>query len=295
MRVERGGTNELAKSFHRTTYREKKQMSSPGADRQSPNPRSGNRQSTIANGTKDLFSAKSDLYARFRPSYPRPLFDFLLSLVPARNCAWDCATGNGQVAAVLAEHFEKVYATDISQNQIRNAVARENIMYRVERAEQSSFEANVFDLITVGQAAHWFSLPAFYKEATRSLKPNGIVALFGYYLPSVDRETDEVITTFYRDILRDYWDPERKLVEQRYQTIPFPFEEITFPPLTLSLDWACLEFMAYVGTWSAVQRFEERTGNDPLDLVKEKMNAVWPNGQRKQVLFPVFARIGRKN
>ena len=32
--------------------------------------------------------------------------------------AWDCGTGNGQVAKILAGFFNEVQATDISQNQL---------------------------------------------------------------------------------------------------------------------------------------------------------------------------------
>jgi len=71
---------------------------------------------------KDNFSNQSFLYAKFRPSYPAALFEFILSLVPDKQSAWDCGTGNGQIAGVLADSFEIVYATDISKNQLANAI-----------------------------------------------------------------------------------------------------------------------------------------------------------------------------
>ena len=55
---------------------------------------------------KDNFSTQAALYARFRPTYPPELIDLLASLAPARMAAWDCGTGNGQVAVLLAGHFE---------------------------------------------------------------------------------------------------------------------------------------------------------------------------------------------
>jgi hypothetical protein len=45
---------------------------------------------------KDLFSKQSDLYARYRPTYPKELYDYILSFVKEKNTVWDCATGNGQ-------------------------------------------------------------------------------------------------------------------------------------------------------------------------------------------------------
>ena len=68
--------------------------------------------------TKDLFSRQSEVYARFRPSYPQDLYDYILQFVGEKNMAWDCATGNGQAALALAPFFSRVEATDISPEQI---------------------------------------------------------------------------------------------------------------------------------------------------------------------------------
>src|SRR5579872_3040035 len=97
---------------------------------------------------KDNFSAASDKYARFRPSYPDALFDYLLSLVPSKDYAWDCGTGNGQIAQKLAPYFEHLSATDISAKQLENPQTAGNIEYSVQPAEQTSFPPNHFDLIT---------------------------------------------------------------------------------------------------------------------------------------------------
>src|SRR6185503_9076126 len=131
---------------------------------------------------KDNFSLQSYQYAKFRPTYPKELYDFLLSLVETREVAWDCGTGNGQVANELAKYFKQVYATDISEKQIQQAVKKDNIFYKVESAENTSFPANEFDLITVAQAIHWFSFDEFYNEVNRTIKPGGILAVIGYGL-----------------------------------------------------------------------------------------------------------------
>ena len=67
---------------------------------------------------KDNFSTQAATYAQFRPTYTQSLFDFVLQNVENKGIAWDCATGNGQAAKVLAQHFDKVFATDMSQKQL---------------------------------------------------------------------------------------------------------------------------------------------------------------------------------
>lgn len=46
--------------------------------------------------SKDLFSNQAEGYAKYRPVYPKELFDHILQYVIEKNTAWDCATGNGQ-------------------------------------------------------------------------------------------------------------------------------------------------------------------------------------------------------
>jgi methylase of polypeptide subunit release factors len=64
---------------------------------------------------KDNFLTQSEPYLKFRPTYPNELYEFLLLLVEARDIAWDCGTGNGQVAWALSKYFKQVHATDISE------------------------------------------------------------------------------------------------------------------------------------------------------------------------------------
>jgi methylase of polypeptide subunit release factors len=88
---------------------------------------------------KDNFSIQPDKYAKYRPSYPDELFDFIKKIRTGSKNAWDCGTGNGQVAEKLAPMFENIYATDISKAQIETAIKVENIHYSVQPAEETNF------------------------------------------------------------------------------------------------------------------------------------------------------------
>lgn len=244
---------------------------------------------------KDNFSTQSAGYARFRPGYPPQLFEYISGLCSGFECAWDCATGNGQIAAALSEHFRQVEATDISENQLKNAIQKSNIRYKVSAAEASVFAPESFDLVTVGQAAHWFDLDKFYAEVQRVLKPGGVLALIGYNLLKIDPETEALIEHLYNDVLGDrYWDPERRLVETAYQTMPFPFEELDFPEMASEYEWKSDQLLGYLNTWSAVQHFIKANGVSPItETFVDDLRRVWPQDVVKTVRFPIFGRVGR--
>ncbi len=243
---------------------------------------------------KDNFSKQSDLYAKYRPGYPAELFNFLYSMVTEKKAAWDCGTGNGQVASKLSAYFEEVYATDISENQIANAVVKENIHYSKVSAEETLFPENMFDLVTVGQAIHWFNFEKFYKEVKRCLKPGGYIAVFGYGLPAIDKEIDLIIKDFYKNITGPYWDAERKYVDENYKTIPFPFDEIKTPLFYSRYSWSVEGVIGFLNTWSAVKHYIKQNNQNPVDLIADRLKDAWGKTPQKEISFPIFMRAGKK-
>lgn len=242
---------------------------------------------------KDNFSSQSDKYARFRPTYPDGLYNYLLSLVKAKDRAWDCGTGNGQVAQQLALYFKHVDATDISSQQLENAPENKNIGYTVQPAEKTNFPDNVFDLITVAQAIHWFDFDAFYKEANRTIKNNGILAVIGYNLPTLTREIDTVIAGFYRSVIGPYWDKERKYIDENYKTIPFPWQDLPNPVLSIEFEWTLEHLYGYIGTWSAVKHYQKEKHTDPVALIKDDLKKAWGGAPTKKGYFPILLRVAK--
>ena len=242
---------------------------------------------------KDRFSVQSTAYATYRPSYPESLFDFLVANVPAKHTALDVATGNGQVASRLADSFGTVIATDISDKQLKHAIAKKNIHYQKAPAEKLITDLSSIDLITVGQAAHWFDLSKFFDAADNMLKPGGLLALFGYSLPTVDNEVDFAIKYVYSEILGNYWDKERKMVDEQYANIAFPYTKINHPDFIQEYEWTFEQYLGYIGTWSAVQLYQQQHHIDLQEEIKNRFKEVWKS-ETKKVRFPIFLLAGRK-
>lgn len=241
--------------------------------------------------TTDLFSGHADLYAQYRIDYPAELYSFLLEDVPNRRQAWDCATGNGQVAQVLAQYFETVEATDISPQQLEKAVQRPNINYSVCPAEQTPFPDQSFDLITVAQALHWFDVDAFHQEVRRVAQPGAVVAEWGYSVLQIAPGIDPICYHFYDHIIGPYWAPNRKHVEDHYARLPFPFANKEQREFTIRRQWNLERFLNYLRTWSSVQHYIRQHGTDPVLLIADQLKTVW-GGAEREVRFPVFFRAG---
>jgi SAM-dependent methyltransferase len=244
-------------------------------------------------GMKDNFSQQSDKYAKYRPSYPAEIFDFLNELLPQRQCAWDCGTGNGQVAYELAKYFDKVFATDISQSQIENGLQARNINYSVQPAEKTNFKNHQFDLVMVAQAIHWFDFEQFYAEVKRTAKHHALLCIAGYGRIEISEELDEIITEFYQNQIGAYWDKERKYIDESYTTIPFPFAEIKAPQFTNQLEWSLEHLVGYLNTWSAVKHFTKQNGYNPVDKLQLEIEKHWGTDAKRQVRFPLFFRVGK--
>ena len=240
---------------------------------------------------KDNFSKQADIYAKYRPHYPQELFDVILQQIERNKNVWDCATGNGQSAKVLATYFENVFASDISQKQIDNAGQAENIYYSVQPAEQTNFAGDTFDLITVSQALHWFATEAFYKEVKRVSKPPAVFAAWAYSLLYISPEIDGLIRSFYTNVIGPYWDTERKYVDEEYKTIPFPFKEITAPKFDMEYYWTIEEVEGYLNTWSALQKFIAANNYNPVPDVIKRIIPYWKN-ERMKISFPLHIRMG---
>jgi SAM-dependent methyltransferase len=220
------------------------------------------------------------------------MFEYLGSLAPSRQLAWDCGTGNRQAAIGLASVFDRIIATDASEKQISNAQAHERVKYRVAPAEDSGIESGTVDLITVTQALHWFDLDRFYAEARRVLKSAGVLAASAYNLLQIEPLIDEVVNRYYHDVVGPFWAPERKLVEN-FAEIPFPFREIDPPRFEVTTQWNLDRLIGYLRTWSSSQRFIEATGGDPVEQIIDELRAAWGNPeQTREVIWPLTLRVG---
>jgi SAM-dependent methyltransferase len=246
-------------------------------------------------GFKDHFSAHASAYADARPRYPEALYDWLAAQCPARALACDVGCGNGQASVALAERFEAVIASDPSAAQIANAVRHPRVAYRVEAAEALSVAPASVDLLTVAQALHWFDFEPFFARAREVLKPDGVFAAWSYGVMRIAPAIDAVLGRFEHQRVGKYWPPERCHVDAAYATIAFPFERMPTPAFAMTQSWTASDALAYLETWSAVQRHDRATGTRAIDALRPEFEAAWGDpSMLRTVEWPLLVWVGRQ-
>ena len=129
------------------------------------------------------FSDRVQDYVRWRPGYPAEVLAALrtdLGLLPAHVVA-DVGSGTGLLSRLFVENGNVVYG--VEPNREMAAVAEADLggtgrFHSVDgRAEATSLRDRSVDLVTAGQAFHWFKVPESRAEFRRILRPGGAVAL----------------------------------------------------------------------------------------------------------------------
>ncbi|KAJ7942412.1 S-adenosylmethionine-dependent methyltransferase [Quillaja saponaria] len=257
----------------------------------------------------ELFVKQAKQYADTRPSYPPELFQFIASKTPSQHLAWDVGTGSGQAAQSLAEIYNKVIATDTSEKQLEYATKLPNVLYKqtpptmsMTEIEKKVSPQSSIDLVIIAQALHWFDHPTFYQQVKWILKkPHGVIAAWCYTIPRVNEKINTVLDRLYYIDSKPFWDPARKLVENEYRSIDFPFEPVDGADHTGPFEFVTKkvmdsdDFLRYIRSWSAYQTAKEKGVELLRNDVVEEFQSAWNEGGdgQKVVEFPIFLRIGR--
>ncbi|KAG6744718.1 hypothetical protein NC652_036134 [Populus alba x Populus x berolinensis] len=257
----------------------------------------------------ELFVNQAKQYAETRPSYPQELFQFIASKTPAHDLVWDVGTGSGQAARSLAGIYKHVTGTDTSLKQLEFAPKLPNVSYHhtpsvmsMSGLEQTVSTQSSVDLVTIAQAMHWFDLHAFYQQVKWILKkPDGVIAAWCYTVPEVSDSVDSVLNPFYSIDSDPYWEPQLKLIDDKYMSIDFPFEPVEgadhkgpfkfVAEKLMDLD----EYFTYLRSWSAYQTAKTKGVELLRDDMIESFERAWNEDgpDQKVVKFPVYLRIGK--
>jgi SAM-dependent methyltransferase len=241
---------------------------------------------------KDHFSKQSSAYKAHRPTYEPRFFKTIASFANNHNLAVDIGCGSGQSTIGLEPYFQKVVGADPSFNQLSNADLGGNTSYFVCAAESIAMADNTFDMLTVGQALHWFEHDNFYSEARRILKPDGAIVVWCYGLFTIDEGVDSVINYFYHDVVGPHWPSERRHVENAYNEIPFEFVNVKRLKIDMTARWDVHAVIGMLSTWSATQKYQDAKKENPIQLIERDLTNAWGNAGEKAITWPITILAG---
>jgi hypothetical protein len=194
----------------------------------------------------------------------------------------------------LKPFFNEVIATDPSREQINEATPLAGVRYEVAPAEAAPLPDRSIDLVTVAQALHWFDLELFYAEVRRVANNGAALACWCYGLMTIAPEIDPLVRELYEDIVGPHWSPRRRLVDDGYRSLHFPFEELEPPAFSMGCDWNLRDTIGYLSTWSAVHAYARAQNANPIELIADRLSDAWgdPSAPRS-VSWPLQMRVGR--
>ncbi|KAG8893955.1 hypothetical protein FRB99_001619, partial [Tulasnella sp. 403] len=187
----------------------------------------------MATFSQATFNAAS--YAAYRPTYPPRLFNAILNyhrsgrtdiqkkptLIPKRLAA-------GQATNALPRHFDRVIGADPSKGMIEQARAEKQdnrLEFIVSAAEDiaSHIPEGSVDLVTAGQAAHWFDYSRIWPALAKILKPGGT----GYAEHRIvgHPELTPLVNAYSKgaNALGPFWEqPGRDILDNHFRDVRFP-------------------------------------------------------------------------
>lgn len=184
------------------------------------------------------FSSRVENYIKYRPSYPAAILDLFRQKcgLTANSTIADIGSGTGILTEVLLKGGNPVFGVEPNPD-MREAAERLLKSYPCftsisATAEVTTLKSNSIDLITVGQAFHWFDHDKCRTEFYRVLKPDGWIALIWN-----DRQVNShPFLAAYEDLLKtygnDYESVGHKHVESDDVAVffkPGHFEQAVFP------------------------------------------------------------------
>lgn len=157
----------------------------PGFDRFEIRDPFGNRVEFIQPlpDTTKRFSDRVKDYVRYRPDYPAEILPLLVNETgfSSQSVVADIGSGTGKLAQLFLDYGNQVYGVEPNDEMRWAAEALltryDNFISLKGTAEATGLPDKSADIITAGQAFHWFNIPNARIEFRRILKPGGTVIL----------------------------------------------------------------------------------------------------------------------
>ena len=174
---------------------------------------------------KKRFSSRVENYIKYRPSYPLKIIKFMIDkkILSKQSIVADVGSGTGILSRLILDNGNTVYGVE-PNTEMRRAAEKileiyPDFMSISSSAENTSLLSNSIDLITVGQAFHWFDIDKTKKEFSDILKSDGYLVLIW----NNRRKTGKGFSSQYEQFVSRYG-TDYKQVRKREQNVDVFFK-----------------------------------------------------------------------
>ncbi|CAK7201586.1 hypothetical protein SEUCBS139899_004293 [Sporothrix eucalyptigena] len=211
-------------------------------------------------------AAQGQHYAQARPDYHPSVYAYIVDTHKATGGQFDTLVdlgcGPGNCARALAPHFQHAYGIDPAPGMISTAkelggttASGEAITYGQGSANDFGTTTDVqiadgtVDMVSVGNAAHWFDMQKFWQRAAAILKPGGSVAIWttGDLRVHPDSRCAEQVQaamdTFRERDMKPYSNEGNRIVRNKYWDLPLPWQTPTVVPEFAQSDFIRRDWM----------------------------------------------------
>ncbi len=131
----------------------------------------------------ERFTGRAAVYSKYRPGYPTEILNILKAEIAfdQHKTVADIGSGTGLLSKLFLQNGNRVFA--VEPNDEMRSLAEQNLSSFPNfisisgSAEVTTLTDSSIDLVTVGQALHWFDRQRAAKEFGRILKHNGHVCI----------------------------------------------------------------------------------------------------------------------
>jgi ubiquinone/menaquinone biosynthesis C-methylase UbiE len=186
----------------------------------------------------NVFEGTAGYYAKYRPTYPKQLFDDIIEAfeLNGQGSLLDLGCGTGEMAIPLAPYFKNVLAIDPDRQMLdygrrKTAAQKINNIEWQKGSSKTLTEVNrLFKMVTMGQSFHWMDEKIVIDKLYGMLEPGGVLVIVGNAAESVLQNVraarkNEIV----KKMLVKYLGPERRAGNKIYKPSSLDWQKDLFP------------------------------------------------------------------